>query len=376
MVMIKMRHTLCLSVLALVLSLRCQKPYTPPAIAFPGSYLVVDGIINSGNDSTIFLLSRTVNTNAKTTANPILDASVLVESDAGASWPLNSNGAGRYVSGPLGLSASQKYRIHISTGDGLQYLSDFVPVKPTPPIDSIGYNITNGILQLYVNAHDATDNTHYYRWDYAETWQFHTEYVSYLYVDSVTHQIAIRLADKYIFNCFGNDLSTDVLLASTTNLGSDIVYQNILTRIALSSEKLETKYSVLVRQYALTAEAFQFYTILKKNTEELGGLFGPLPSQLTGNIHCVNNPNIPVIGYITATNIQSKRVFISEGALPPTQTIYPYTCQLDTSTIDLFFKYPGIYTPIEEDNVHIYYSTSECVDCTIRGTTQTPSFWK
>jgi hypothetical protein len=169
--MLRLRVLCCLSALLLLL-LRCQAPYNPRPVASPGSYLVVEGIINSGNDSTIFKLSRTVTTNAKTTESPV-DALVVVESDAGGSWLLTPVGPGKNASGPLNLPASQNYRIRIITNDGLIYLSDFVPVELTPPIDSVGYFIKNSSVQLYVSTHDATNKARYYRWDYAETWQFH-----------------------------------------------------------------------------------------------------------------------------------------------------------------------------------------------------------
>jgi hypothetical protein len=376
--MIRVRNIRCLSALLLSLLFCCRKPYNPNFIASAGSYLVVDGIINAGNDSTIFFLSKTVNTNAKKTANPVVGASVEVESDAGGSWPLISDSNGRYVSGPLNLSSSQNYRIHVSTSDGLQYVSDFVPLKLTPPIDSVGYTINNGIIQLYVNAHDPSNNTHYYRWEYAETWQFHSQYPSYLQADTFLHQLIIRPYAQQIYSCFGNDISTNVLLFSTTDLSKDIVYQRPLITIPLTSEKVEMEYSIIVRQYALTTDAYQFYTLLKKNTEDIGNIFGHLPSTLTGNIHCINHPDQPAIGYITATNVQSKRIFIYNKDLPPTTTIYPYYCYIDTSYSDNLFLYPPFEdTPIApNENGSILYSTRGCVDCTIRGTTPTPSFWK
>ncbi len=361
----------------LILSLfGCTKPYNPPAIAFPTSYLVVEGLINSGNDSTIIRLSGTVNTNAGSVTNPVAGASVVVESDRGGIWPLNADGKGRYVSVALTLPASQKYRLRISTGDGLQYLSDFVPVLFTPPIDSIGYNFKNGDLQLYVNTHGG--NTGYYRWDYHETWAFHSKYGSSRRVDTLTHAVVIRTPDQLVYSCFGNEVSASILLSSTTGLTGDVVYQSPLTSIPLTSEKLEIKYSMLVKQYALTADAFKFYAILKKNTEDLGGIFGPLPSELTGNIHCVSNAGKIVIGYVSATNVQSKRIFIPHSALPPgTETVYPYGCVLDSvNSAEFFITPPYEYTPIDLIHYGYLYSSKECVDCTSRGTTKTPSFWK
>ena len=81
----------------------CRKPYTPPAIASPNSYLVVEGIINTGGDSTIIKLSKTVNISAPTTSNPVLGATVVIENNQNATtWPLTSDNHGNYIA--VGLS--------------------------------------------------------------------------------------------------------------------------------------------------------------------------------------------------------------------------------------------------------------------------------
>src|SRR3978361_1094045 len=118
--------------------LACKKPYNPPIVSSQSNYLVVEGLINSGSDSTLIKLSRTVKINDTTnTVNPVLGAQVTVESDQNGSWSLfDTNNTGVYGSASLNLPASQKYRLRISTPDGRKYLSDFIAVRPTPAIDS------------------------------------------------------------------------------------------------------------------------------------------------------------------------------------------------------------------------------------------------
>lgn len=48
-----------LILLVFILGMACKKPYTPDVVASPNSYLVVEGVINSGSDSTIIKLNRT-----------------------------------------------------------------------------------------------------------------------------------------------------------------------------------------------------------------------------------------------------------------------------------------------------------------------------
>jgi hypothetical protein len=150
----------------------CREPYNPPAITAPTAYLVVEGVINSGGDSTIIKLSKTVGIASKSVLNPVIGASVMVQNNQNSTvLPLTGDGNGNYVAVGLNLSPSLQYRLAIITKDG-SYRSDFAAIKPTPPIDSVGYKITANGVQLYVNTHDPANNTTFYRWDYQETWKF------------------------------------------------------------------------------------------------------------------------------------------------------------------------------------------------------------
>jgi len=307
----------------------CRKVFDPPAIASPGTYLVVEGVINIGSDSTVIRLSHTVSIASKTTANPVPDAVITVESDQNISYPLSEITPGRYVSVGLNLNSTRTYRLHIKTPDNKEYLSDFVEAKVTPAIDTVAYTTNNNAMQLTSSTHDSKNNTHYYRFDYAETWLFHAEYFS-AFVSNGTELLA-RPVDQLIYTCWASNNSSTILLASSAKLAQDVIYQNPLTSVVSSSEKIEAKYSIVVREYALTSAAYLFWQNLKKNTENLGSIFDAQPSQINGNIHNVANSNEPVIGYVSASTISSKRIFITRDQLPNTwTTTYPFGCQLDS----------------------------------------------
>jgi hypothetical protein len=349
--------------------------------------LVVEGVINAGADSTIIKLSRTVNLSSGTTNNPETGAAIVVQSNNNNSYPLTETSKGNYSVAGLNLDATKTYRLSIKTANNQQYLSDYVPVKITPPVDSIGFTIQSNGIQLYVNTHDPNNNTRYYLWDYKETWQFHARYFS----EYITNGTAIvsRTADQIIYYCFGNDASSNILLGSSAKLSQDVIYQSPLTSVVSTSEKIETKYSILVDQYALTPDAYTFYTNLKKNTEQLGSIFDAEPSEISGNIHNVNNATEPVIGYIIACTGQSKRIFISNDQLPDTWSpVYPYECDVDSEYFgpqvndNLIPLGSGIipittFSKAGSHGVDGYLGVDvDCVDCTIRGTKTQPSFWK
>jgi hypothetical protein len=372
----------------------CKKPYDPPAVGATNNYLVVEGVINSGSDSTIIKLSRTVKLSSNVIINPEQNAIVTVESDQNGVYPLAETARGCYTAAGLNLDNTRNYRLRIKTVSNQQYLSDFVPVKVTPPIDSIGFKVVNiggtGI-QIYANAHDPNNNTRYYRWDYDETWQFHSFYESQRVSNG--RQIGQRTPAQMIYYCFGNTVSSNIVLGSSAKLKQDIIYQTPITTIASTSEKIETKYSILLRQYALTGEAFTFWQNLKNNTEQLGSIFDAQPSQINGNIHNLNNAAEPVIGYISVCTVQTKRVYITKDQLPPSwDTLYPYTCKQDSNyyynprngendVLLNLWRIPNDDIPTNQlfngnDSIGYFSSTIGCVDCRLRGTTQQPAFWR
>lgn len=354
---------------------------------------MVEGVIVPGADSTIIKLSHTVKLSEKTTSQPETGAKVTVEGN-GAIYNLTEITSGTYASAGLSLDAAKKYRLKIHTSGNQDYLSDEMEVKITPPIDTLAYEIQSDGVNITSAAHDPLDTTRYYRWEYQETWRFNSEFESKYKVVGDTLLPRQHTLEDEIYSCWGNHGSNVVLLASTVNLQHDVVVKNPIAFIKAGDEKISIRYSMLLKQYALTKQAFYFWTELKKNTESLGSIFDALPSQLAGNIHNTANPTAPVIGFVSISTISTKRIFIDRSEMPFTtawRVVYPdFFCEGGTAqdpdkfgnntirseiihgphyALDVFFDPKG----------HMYaaeYNTGECVNCTLRGTNRRPSFWK
>ena len=165
-----------------------------------------------------------------------------------------------------------------------------------------------------------------------------------------------------------------------------------LLALPAGSEELRIRFSILVKQYALTQEAYQYWEALKKNTEDIGTLFDPLPSQLTGNVHSLANPEEPVIGYIGASAVQEKRIFVGKEELPEDWRPFHPACPIDSllpvppqTMQDIVRRFSGgnympvseIYAPMGPPSPIGYMGASiQCVDCRVYGTNIKPAFWE
>ncbi|MES1220017.1 MAG: DUF4249 domain-containing protein, partial [Bacteroidota bacterium] len=121
----------------------CKEEFSPPATAASYDFLVVDGFINAGNTPTNFKLSRTLKLKDTITYKPERGAAMSIEGENGFSSSLREDSAGSYSGGPYNFIAGNKYRVHVTTTNGKEYLSDFVSVNIAPPIDSIFWERNN-----------------------------------------------------------------------------------------------------------------------------------------------------------------------------------------------------------------------------------------
>jgi len=95
----------------------------------------------------------------------------------------------------------------------------------------------------------------------------------------------LRTVDDYIFYCWNENPSTEILITSTDRLSENRVSRFPITVIPAGSRKISMLYSIQVSQRAISEEEYTFLKQLKQTTESIGGLFDPQPSQVPGNIN-------------------------------------------------------------------------------------------
>src|SRR6478609_5342622 len=179
----------------------CVDPFNTPLIPHEKRLLVVDGFINRDGPTSI-QLSRTMAVNDKK-GNPLpeLNARLQLESNDNSSHEFVENGGGLYRIENVAIDDTKRYRIRITTRDNKAYVSDFVEVIQTPPIDSVSWEIDDlkrGI-QFYVYTHDKENAARYYHWEFIETWQYHADLTTtWEYRDGVV----IRNPQQHVYDCW------------------------------------------------------------------------------------------------------------------------------------------------------------------------------
>ena len=288
---------------------------------------------------------------------------------------------GVYVSEALNLPVEKKYKIKIRTSDGEEFNSEFSTPIITPKIDSVSWKLLTEGIGIYVTTHDSENKTRYYQWEYEETWITPSVFQSFYYYKAGA--LYKRPADERVLmrRCWKHGQSPDLTVTSTTNLTQDVVQSKLLRFLPLHTEYLDERYSILVRQHAISKEAFEYLEIMKKNSTNVGSFTDPQPSQLFGNITSSDSDQV-VVGFMQCYTTEEVRIFITAAEVPQwafsLHCTHPYVMD-NPDTLMKYFEVMGMI-PAEQaggpDSPDVYASQAPCIDCRLRGgSTNRPDFW-
>jgi len=381
-----------LSLLFLALCVACVEAYVPSVNLNSLTALVVDGYIASNGTASV-KLSHSIPTTAKDYFPLERNATVTIQSSSGKIFSLQEGDSAVYAASNLPLSNNETYTLHIKTSKGDEYRSDEIRILPSPAIDDVFFTVSSSGNEIEVRLDAADTNpdaTGFYLWDCIETYEYHAPF--YAGWKLVNHQPVERQPDEVLYTCW-RDVKKPSVIYSTNALVRNVISQQVVSVIPKGSDKLTVRYSVLIRQRAISEGEYNFRKQLQNTTEQTGSIFSVIPGSVVSNVHSVNNEEEYVLGYFHGKDVVERRFFIDRTELPES-----FRVPIDKKNCEIYETCPvggGGFNciPVEQlsDNALITsantnesgvilnynYTISACGDCTYQGgTTTKPSFWK
>ena len=124
------KNTLQFLLVAAAMLVGCKEKYKQPATKGNPNFLVVDGFLNNSPDTTFIRLSRARNLDSNLLNSGESNADMVIEDNAGSILyhfqELNDDG--KYMLPGMNLDMNNKYKLHIRTSDGKEYISDEITV--------------------------------------------------------------------------------------------------------------------------------------------------------------------------------------------------------------------------------------------------------
>ncbi len=364
----------------------CKEEFNPSLSNSDVDLLVVEGYIDISGDDSFIQLSRTQPVQSELPFVPETNARLTLTDEAGTSWAFNEVAPGKYL---INVTVGQtgKYRLGIRLSNGKEYLSDPITPIVTPEIEELGYIKDEAGVEIFVST-KGNEKAQYFLWDYEEHWIFRPGVLTSYKYNPLTRDVDFRDQNDRIDLCWNSNMFPKLILQNSARYDDNRILQRELVRIPLQSEKLMQRYSIQVRQRAIDSQTFQFWEIMKRNSDDIGGIFSPLPSLLTTNIHDVQSGGSnSAIGYVSMGIASYKRIYIDNSDVRPWQAVQPeyLNCRIESDTV-LVAQYDNAFRsgtfiparPIIVVTTTIGYLGVDvkCADCTLRGTNVKPEFWE
>jgi len=357
--------------------------------------LVISGILSNDMKKHQVSISRTAKLNEREFI-PETNAQVSISDGNGTVFILVESTPGIYETPIVAGIIGKEYVLSVTTQDGSRYVSDKVKLNDTPDIKNINTTYSRdfrigqgpGGFRIFIDTEDPTNQANYYRWEYEETYEVQMPFPSvYIWLGG-NWNVAPRLVPIDI--CWPTKKSTNIILKSAFGLSQNKVTNFLLREISGSSELMRIKYSILVRQFALSKEAYTYWNNLKILNESQGSLFDRQPGNIRGNIRSLSNSE-EVLGFFDAGVVKEKRVFYTPlidfydaGYVKPPFLSACY----EVAPVQVFLSKIGDYldehprdslliNDVEgSGDVIVNLRKTYCIDCTKLGPNIKPSFWK
>lgn len=373
------------------------------------SHLVVKSILTNEVKKHSIELSRTTSIDS-TEVNPEKNALVSIIDNNGSVYSFEEKEHGIYTS-VMNFSAEigRSYFLKIQTSDGKTYSSKPQNLPSSSEIAEVNTSIEENLdsdfpnLVFKVNSSPLSEEGKYYRYEYDETFKVKSNFWNpqkiEIISDTPPYEFELVYKTPEVDGtgvCFVSNSSNDIKITETKSLSEDKVLNFPVCKIPLNSYRIGIRYSILVKQYVLNKESYDFYSLLSKfsNPDDVFTQIqvGNIPS----NISSDNEPDLnKVMGFFEVSSVSTKRIFINRDEITTIGyknytdgyncdlTLNPFILDSDGSSPLLELLRSGwVYLgapegdpPIIPPN-HPYRVIKEtCGDCKHLGPISPPDFW-
>ncbi len=399
----KTRMIITLFFTSLFFQIGCTEPYEIESVDFE-SVLVVESTITDEVKPQIVKLSKT-STLDDTTVITVSNASVDVTGDDGSSYSFSWDVSQEvYISDEaFSAQANVLYTLSVVTADGRRYTSSSVSLPAAVEIGALYAESINESssskdgVQVYVNTEDPSGNAKYFRYEFEETYKVvapnPTRYITEIenYNPSNGTYTVVLTPREPEEVCYSTENSYGIIQTSTTELNENRVFRYPVRYLSKLDPKIQSRYSILVKQYIQSVEAYTFYKILN-DLGDIGSLLSQgQPGYVAGNMISEANPDEKVLGFFEASSVSSKRIFFNYEDFNIEKPPFFYDCEvltldyndntvLDNDANERELIYQQItyydYQVIHASTQLIYNLVQiECSVCTSISSNVRPDFW-
>lgn len=408
----------------------CVEPFEAETLSFE-NVLVIDARITDEFKKHEIILARSYpfeNDNFEVESN----ANIQIIDDAGVTFDFEETAAGKYLSiSEFAAQTGKRYQLLVTTKNGKSYESEMVKTPASIPIKEFKADIAFNDkdvegLHITLTNEEANTTAKYFRYEYEETYKIIAPFYNPLefdVIDSIyfgdgdfdTIEIGIKARTEESRVCYKTLRSADIVLSDTYSTIDNQTTRTSIRFLESDDFKISHRYTILVKQFALTQEAHGYYKNLDDFTSSESVFSEIQPGFLEGNIKALNDSDA-VLGYFEVAAMNQNRYFFNYNDFFPDRDLPPYAINCAITSTPAFLSYAPHVGPelIADSGVAIsplldgiqagifaYYDVNvdyeallswqletadlsgfpyfvkatPCIDCRVLGSNVKPEFW-
>ncbi|WP_187388298.1 DUF4249 domain-containing protein [Seonamhaeicola marinus] len=386
--------------------LECTEPFTAVTETFE-DVLVVEATITDELKTQEIRLSRTYRLEESGGLNFESGANIVLNGSDGSIHNFEHTESGIYHSvNPFQAVQNVVYNLSITDSSGKKYITSEESLPPSVDIDNVYTELitregTTGV-QVFVDSEETPEDANYFRYEYEEAYKIVALY--YNSNDVVLENWKEEGTSMFCFEdlefvprpeeqktCYVERNSKDIIVTSINGLSESKISQFPVRFISAQDYVLRDRYSILVKQFVQSANANNFYKILKELGDD-GSLFiENQPGFVRGNIFSEENENEKVIGFFDVSSMSSKRIFFDYQEFDINRPKYLYDCEVDALNYaatgppisvdderNILFRRlsSGNYKFHGQDECTVFVVPLQCGDCSSFASSNKPSYWE
>ena len=320
-------------------------------------------------------------------ASPESGAVIKITTSNNDTFNFSETAFGIYTSNNMfKVTPNIEYKLSIKTKDGKEYASHNTVLPNISTIDKvyaekkINEDGVEGVA-LYVDSFDASNKSKYYGFEFEETYKIIAPFWTsedLVLTSSGGLRVVPRSQEEQ--TCYKTIESKGRLLTNTNLLEEDRITKFLLKFIPSEDISLNTRYSILVKQYVQSSESYNYLRILEEFSSSQSLFSQSQPGFLTSNIFSVSNSNEKVLGFFEVSSVSEKRIFFDR--LDVLGEPYPWICEVFDP------PYGQLVGLVKNDLVTLIFEKPQgeeggpydvvrriCGDCTKSGSNIRPNFW-
>ena len=114
--------------------------------------------------------------------------------------------------------------------------------------------------------------------------------------------------------------SSSIIVGNSAKFDNNHIRDFRIQSIGVTSDRLEQLYFIDVKQYAMSRAQYEYELARREISDEMGGIFAPLPSELFTNITCNDNKH-RAIGYVGVGMLQRGQLWINSNYVRYTEKL-------------------------------------------------------